>query len=93
MKTSKAFKLTKKFVSKNEDDDLEQFICIAAIDADVSYKIVPIIENLLDGYYTLSEYVEEKTGISYFNQDYKKMQKTRHAWLDHLIKHYQSIGD
>jgi len=23
----------------------------------------------------------------------RKLQQTRHAWLDHLIEHYESIGD
>lgn len=61
-----------------------------------------IIDKLLGRHCALEDWLIAKGGVP-FNYLYsprsekrrnrQKLQATRHAWLDHLIQHYESIGD
>lgn len=103
MKTSQAFHLTKAKLWRGRTPYAgrkSQFICIAAASALRNPKqVVRIIESLLGRHPTLEgwlgtqgyserNYSIENVGVWLYN-----VQKTRHAWLDHLIEHYRSIGD
>jgi hypothetical protein len=59
-----------------------------------------VIKNLLGRQITLEDWLLRNGHVKhsdlygktqFFNR--AKMQATRHAWLDHLIQHYESIGD
>lgn len=106
MKTSEAFRLTKSHVSTTgrthgsskwgNDDGKEQFICIAAYglrSGGVSRIIKPIIKKLLDGHTTLEDWLDDKHKIHEVHVQCARYQETRHAWLDHLIAHYEALGD
>jgi hypothetical protein len=101
MKTSAIFKAAKKHlwngVGNHFDSPKERFICVAICwKTECSFKeqdkTTKIIQKLLGKYETLEEWLLQKHRIN-ANTDPIKLQKTRQAWLDHLIKHYQSIGD
>ena len=52
-------------------------------------------DPLLGPPYSLERWLTEVHGISYhpFSSEYRdKMQATRHAWIDHLIAHYEAKG-
>lgn len=62
------------------------------------------ISVLLEGRFSLADWLHEKGFMS--DEDFeslntmgrlspllKKLQATRHAWLEHLIAHYRAIGD
>ena len=98
MKTSTAFKLTKEKLwdgrGRSIPDGKADCVCYAAANAGVQVKIlvVPIIEKLLAGSVYLSGWLMKHHGIDTWQNDLK-LQRTRHAWLDHLIAHYESLGD
>ena len=96
MKTSEALRLTKKhlFDSNGEITRYEAYaVCTAAYKAGVHSVVAPIIRALLKNDYPfLGNWLRAKHGIRP-NLDAKKYQQTRHAWVDHLIEHYESIGD
>jgi hypothetical protein len=89
--------------------DKNRFICNAieiAFEADkVSWKeykrVRAIISERLDNYITLEHWLRSKhnIGISKFsvNRRYaayiKKMQTTRHAWIDSMIAEFAAKGD
>lgn len=105
MKTSEALIATKAYVRtpesvrKNLFTGNVRYICYAAnclknpVGRD---KVKLAIKQSLNGYGCLETWLQEKHGIQ--NQKgeleyYCQIQLTRHAWLDHLIEHYKSIGD
>lgn len=97
MKTSQVFIRAKKFLSTVPyEKGKTEYICYA-IDRTRCPKVdrekaKNIIADLLDGYLTLGSWLAyEKEIVN--DRCGKKMQVTRHAWLDHLIEHYESIGD
>jgi len=101
MKTSKVFKAAKKQLWNGVGDWMdhpkERYICHAIYwrvnctndEARFTKKLIAL---LLEGHDTLEEWLLAKHDINGFS-DTKKLQQTRQAWLDHLVKHYESIGD
>ena len=97
MKTSQIFIRAKKLLSTGPDDwGKPEYICYAIdktrcseVDKD---RTTEIIMKLLDGNYTFGGWLEHVKGIEN-DRTGAKIQKTRHAWLDHLITHYSNIGD
>ena len=55
-------------------------------------RTTEIIMGGLSGWVTLGSWLENEKGIEN-DRHGVKLQETRHAWLDHLIEHYESIGD
>lgn len=99
MKTSQVFIRAKKFLSTGPTDygnRKTQYICYAIDETRCSdtdkEKAKDIIMELLDGCQTFGMWLEHAKGIAN-NRHGEKVQETRHAWLDHLIEHYKSIGD
>jgi hypothetical protein len=102
MKTSAVFKAAKKGlwngIGECQEQSKERYICHAiywrVIDCSYveSRKALKIISLLLEGHDTLEEWLWAKHRIR-ANNNTKKLQQTRQAWLDHLIAHYKSIGD
>ena len=99
MKTSEIFRLTKKYIKKDY-----QFICIAIsalssnghISAEERNNTIKIIDNLLDGCYSLDSWILRNVKVSECmdNKEFdRKMKITRLAWLDYLITKYEKIGD
>jgi hypothetical protein len=99
MKTSEIFRLTKKYIKKDYE-----FICVAIsalysdgrISAEDATKTLKIIDNLLDGCYTLDSWIlrnVKESGLVDNKQFDRKMKITRLAWLDYLITKYEKIGD
>ena len=90
---------------RGEPGTREQFICIALlrlaqrkkIRYSDRYRCEQIINRLLGGVGTLESWLISQGHVpdewSLTNEDRTKMQVTRHAWLRHLIAHYQSLGD
>ena len=97
MKTSQVFIRAKNFLSTGSAViGKTEYICYAiertrcsGADKD---RARDIIMELLDGYLTLGSWLDHKKEIENDRRG-PKMQATRHAWLDHLIEHYESIGD
>jgi len=62
------------------------------------YEAKQVIAQLLEGHVTLDDWLMAKGHakpheiITKKGRD-EKLQATRHAWLDHLIQHYESIGN
>ena len=97
MKTSQVFTRAKTFLSTGPDDwGKTEYICYAIdrvrCSARDKQKAKSIIMKLLDNNYTFGAWLKYKKGIKNDNIG-AKVQETRHAWLDHLIEHYESIGD
>lgn len=94
MKTSEAFRLTKLRVEISPAYLYSQYICLAAEEVGVEVIVRAIIMPLLNGNSTLGGWLDER-GIDCFStkEAKRKLQRTRHAWLDHLIAHYESLGD
>lgn len=95
MKTSTAFKRTKAQLWDGKGKlQRGSAVCYAAIQAgDDVYDIVsPIIQQLLGGCSYLGSWLRHYHGIN-VGPDIRRYQLTRHAWVDHLIAHYESIGD
>jgi len=65
------------------------------------YAAKHVISELLNGHTTLEDWLvankhcrmEDLYMINGNFRDPKKIQATRHAWLNHLIQHYESIGN
>ena len=97
MKTSQVFIRAKKLLSTGPADyGKTEYICYA-IDRTRCPKVdrekaKNIIADLLCGYVTFGIWLEQEKGIEN-DRTGTKVQETRHAWLDHLIEHYESIGD
>ena len=97
MKTSQVFTRAKNKLSHGPHEyGKTEYICYAIARTKCSVgdkeKAIAIIMNLLEGCITLGSWLDIVQGIE--NARYgKKVQETRHAWLDHLIEHYESIGD
>ena len=97
MKTSQVFIRAKKFLSTGTGSrGKTEYICYAIDETRCSVgdkeKAKSIIMKLLDNNYTLGTWLENVKGIENDRRG-EKVQETRHAWLDHLIAHYESIGD
>jgi hypothetical protein len=102
MKTSEIFKAAKKHlwngVGEWNGQPKERYIChaiywrVVGCSIDEVHYAKRIIALLLEGYDTLDEWLTAVHGINPYD-DTKKLQRTRQAWLDHLVKHYKSIGD
>lgn len=102
MKTSEVFKCALEFLwdGKEPRNNKNIYICFCLESATYHYffdldKHLDIIDNLLEGVGCLENWLLWNYGII-VNQSKRntiKMQKTRKQWLEHLIKHYESIGD
>lgn len=100
MKTSEVFKRAKKYLAKTElktfSNTQANHICYAiqltTCTEDDKTRTRRIIHSYLDGLPTFSAWLNMVHGIDYA-EDMDKLQRTRHAWLNHLIEHYESIGD
>lgn len=104
MKTSEVFKVALTYLwdgkYTQKENDKEKYICFCLEAATYHYffdldKHLVIIDNLLEGVGCLENWLLWNHGII-VNQSKRnsiKMQKTRKQWLEHLIKHYESIGD
>jgi len=102
MKTSKCFKRIKE-AALQKNPEVMWFICIVAKDVltkEDAIGVRNLIRELLGGFVSLSnwlscnsdEYEKEQSSMS--DEDWcDKLHNTRIAWLDHLIDHYESIGD
>jgi len=92
MKTSEALKLTLAHLwDGGYNYRGEGYICLAAVEAGVGSVVKPIIAKLLGRHATFTAWLL-KRGINPWRNS-RKLQATRKAWLQHLIKHYKSIGD
>lgn len=104
MKTSEALRKTKAGLWNGpcgpNFPPANAYICIAAmrqLDYKKSSEVKRLVMGLLNGCLSLGSWLRKKHGINF--EDYTegeyfaKMQATRHAWLDHLIAHYESKGD
>ncbi len=109
MKTSRAFAIAKKNLWNGTDrryrsQEREKFCCIAlaeyVYDCETVRRCQTILEDLLGAHGTLESWLIEHghLPIDYYLSTQKmtlreKIQTTRKAWLDHLIKHYKALGD
>lgn len=103
MRTSEAFAVVKARMATDRGSVGEFYVCHAIkftrgkLDYDAETRLLRIIEDLLEGEYTLETWLKRrhlKTKRSFHTEpDRARMLATRHAWLDHLIEHYKSIGD
>lgn len=105
MKTSKAFKIARNKLWDGYGTicppGKERYICYAltaggryrspAVREDF-LRAERIIMTLLGGYVALELWLAGVHGIGWYGQT-PKLQATRKAWLDHLIEHYESMGD
>jgi hypothetical protein len=95
MKTSEAFRLTKEKLYDGVGpcpEGMSWNVCGAAMYAGVYNKVKCIIMDLIKPYLYLGNWLKEKYKIQ-ANHDMRRYQITRHAWVDHLIEHYESLGD
>ena len=100
MKTSKVFKLAKlrlwNGVSEERLAHQRSHLCLAVDITTAPIKdkkrAKRIVDKLLHPYCTFESWLSREKNIYPFG-NLKKLQVTRQAWLDHLIKHYESIGD
>lgn len=97
MKTSQVFTRAKKLLSTGPcQNGKTEYICYAIEQTRCPFpdkqKATDIIMKLLDNNYTFGAWLENVKGIEN-DRCGEKVQETRHAWLDHLIEHYESIGD
>lgn len=103
MKTSKCFKRIRDELITFNVPKGNHYICECAdelLKEQDAAKVRRIISILLEGHLTLgvwlSRHNDEFNREFYvnFNKDsYIKLHNTCIAWLNHLIKHYESIGD
>ena len=105
MKTSKVFKIAKKYLNDGSRYDARpMYICYALgraeqaglinfVDLERTEKIISDLLGYNIG--SLGIWLATHHRIKYWQdiRGHRKLQQTRHAWLDHLIKHYQSLGD
>ena len=101
MKISQVFRKAKKHLAMNYKEvyrkGKETYICSAIEICGVRHldivRAQNIIKNLLGTeHYTFASWLSDN-GVLDPLSDYPKLQETRQAWLDHLIEHYESIGD
>jgi len=102
MKTSEIFKAAKKHLWSGAGElngqSKERYIChaiywrVTGCSIDKVHHAKKIIALLLEGHYTLDDWLWANHKIN-GGDDRRKLQRTRQAWLDHLIAHYESIGD
>ena len=99
MKTSEIFKQAKKILWKgghNQRAGKDKFICCAIdkldIPQDERTRAERLIHSYLGGYSTFEIWLAREHGLDSYHMP-EKVQQTRHAWLAHLIEHYESIGD
>jgi hypothetical protein len=101
MKTSAVFKLAKQHlwdgVGYQWDSPKEKFICVAICwktrcSNKDQERTTKIIQRLLGRHESLEAWLLAKHRIN-STTDQVKLQQTRQAWLDHLIAHYESLGD
>jgi hypothetical protein len=101
MKTSKIFRAAKAQLWGGDGhcfaSSKNRFICNAIREAPKvgdgdKRKAINIVENLLGRHETLEAWLSAEHRIRAY-KDYPQMQETRRAWLNHLIEHYESIGD
>lgn len=97
MKTSEALRRAKQLVYGGEGGTGNDYfhICYAATSAGVGHIVCPIIMNLLRPHSSLGAWIVDKIGkpLGESQEKMRKLQATRHAWLDHLIAHYEALGD
>lgn len=95
MKTSECFRKIKNKFYYYTPIRQSAFLCFVAkqcLPPESALKIKSILGNLLDGRYTLERWLIEF--YPHLDTSCKDMMNvTRLAWLDHLIEHYESIGD
>jgi hypothetical protein len=100
MKTSKIFRAAKAQLWDGEGHWLarkkDRFVC-HAIDASNArdrdkLKAKRIVDDLLGEHETWENWLFSNHQIKAY-QDMPRAQETRRAWLDHLIEHYESLGD
>ncbi len=106
MKLSEVFRHAKCELWKGHGEQYQpRFICHAInrlfcrhpLHDDSIYEAKRVIAQLLDGHITLDDWLIAKGHakpheiITKRGRD-ERLQATRHAWLDHLIQHYESIG-
>ena len=97
MKTSKVLKIAKEYVS--DGSRYHNALHCANDDKRITtgdmYRAEKIIGDLLGDMATLGTWLSTYRGIKWWDihDGKKKLQETRHAWLDHLIKHYEAKGD
>ena len=98
MKTSKVFKLAKRSLwdGKEEIGYKTSYVCLAIDCTKAPFedkgRAKKIVGELLCPHTTLRNWLFLEKRIITAGK-FKKLQATRHAWLDHLIEHYASIGD
>jgi len=102
MKTSEIFRKAKKLVTYKPDNVHRRYICFGIEDSDISYKDSDRARKIINqrlgrGCNSLEEWLNKKGyaprhfGLTRAHRI--KMQKTRHAWLDSLIKEFEAKGD
>ena len=94
MKTSTALKRTKKLVwdGIGATAGKSRYICHAASYAGVGRVVQAVILPMLDPTRSLETWLANRHGIE-ASSSHEKTQATRHAWLDHLIQHFEAQGD
>lgn len=103
MKTSEALRLAKAELWDGRPSMgpvRKRFICHAADEAGVAHIVRPLLAGLLDGHATLEGWLtahhprRTRARGGFFDPGLSRTgHRTRHAWLDHLIAHYESKGD
>jgi hypothetical protein len=107
MKTTKVFRLAKQLVATNYNVLIgqEEYICHAIEKLYGDMKITlrdrnrnkKIIRDRLDGVISYETWLIRNYKINLEISDYHKrsdkLQVSRHAWLDSLIKEFEAIGD
>lgn len=100
MKTSKALRLVKRKLWDGREPLNGKFghLCTAAADALPAQerdKVKRIFMQALHPCSTLESWLFNFHGICCWDLPdcHLRMQITRHAWIDHLIEHYESLGD
>ena len=101
MKTSKIFKEALKFLWDGIEPKSKtkgKYVCGCVEHVKHKYIInvdyqIKIINKLLNDHYTLETWLFHEHLISPTLDNPSQIQATRKAWLEHLINHYESIGD
>ncbi len=102
MKTSEIFRKAKKLVTYKPDNVWRRYICYGIEDSYISYKDSDRARKIINqrlgrGCNSLEEWMHEQGHAPKYFELTKthriKMQKTRHAWLDSLIKEFEAKGD
>ena len=97
MKTSEALKLTKRHIWDGYRDrcyDKERYICLAALTESITVHehVKYVVMPLLGDCETLEAWLYKHYRI-HADSDMPKLQHTRHKWIEHLIQHYENLGD